>query len=65
MIDKKDIEFDNDGRIIVKGVALPLTRENLFDYEAQTGMDAIEMIEFTYNNCLSVVRERKIDEILN
>lgn len=64
MIEHKDISFTNNGYVICKGVQLVLTRENIEDYKAQTGMDAIDMIEWTYNNTISVIRDRKLEELL-
>lgn len=50
--DKKEIdkiEFDNQGRVIFKGILLSITRENIEDYVAQTGMDAMDMVKWAYN----------------
>jgi hypothetical protein len=35
------------------------------DYQFQTGMDANEWILFTYNNSLSVVRDKKLNDLLD
>jgi len=66
--DKKEIdkiEFDNQGRVIFKGILLSITRENIEDYVAQTGMDAMEMVKWAYNNSIPVVRDRKLEELLS
>lgn len=64
MIEHRDISFSTDGYVICKGVKLPLTREQALDYQTQTGMDAITMVEWSYNNNISVIRDKRIDEIL-
>lgn len=64
LIDPKDCEWDN-GNIIYKGVTLPITRENIEDYRFQTGMDPDEWILFTYNNSLSVIRDKKLNDLLD
>jgi hypothetical protein len=35
------------------------------DYQFQTGMDANELILFTYNNSLSVIRDKKLNDLLD
>lgn len=60
-----DISFDQDGYVIFKDVKLKITRENIYDYESQTGMDGYEMVIWAYNNSIPVIRNRKIDEILS
>ena len=64
LIDPKDCRWDYSDYLIYKGVALPITRENIEDYRFQTGMDPDEFILFTYNNMLSVKRDNKINQIL-
>ena len=61
----KDISFTSDGFFIYKGVKLQLTRENIQDYEIQTELSAIEIIEWTYNNSISVIRDKKLEELLS
>lgn len=65
LIDPKDCEWNNNGNIIYKGVTLPITRENIEDYRFQTGMDPDEWILFTYNNSLSVIRDKKLNDLLD
>ena len=65
MIEHRDISFTKDGYVVCKGVKLTLTRENIMDYQAQTGMDAIEMVKWAYNNNISVIRDRKLEELLS
>lgn len=55
----------NEFYLVYKGVELPLTRENISDYRFQTGMNPIELIEYTYNNSLSVLRDKKLKELLD
>ncbi len=63
-LDEKDISWD-DLYLVYKGVKLPLTRENIEDYKFQTGMDPIDLIEYTYNSSLSVLRDKKLNELLD
>lgn len=66
--DKKEIdmiEFDEQGRVIFKGVVLSITRENIEDYVAQTGMDGYRLVLYSYNNSIPVLRDKKIEEILS
>jgi len=52
--------------IIYKGVDIGLSREAVFDFQAQTGIKVDEsMLEYFYNQCVEVIRDRKIEEILN
>jgi hypothetical protein len=64
-LDPNDIEINDDYQIVYKGVTLPITREMVTDYQLQTGMDANEWILFTYNNSLSVVRDKKLNDLLD
>jgi hypothetical protein len=58
------LEYDN-GVLVYKGVKLHITAENIQDYKFQTGLDPIEWIEHTYQNSLSVIRDNKINQILD
>jgi hypothetical protein len=58
------LEYDN-GALVYKGVKLHITAENIQDYKFQTGLDPIEWIENTYQNSLSVIRDNKINKILD
>jgi predicted small secreted protein len=64
-LDPNDIEINDDYQIVYKGVILPITRELMTDYQFQTGMDANECILFTYNNSLSVIRDKKLNDLLD
>lgn len=65
MIEHRDISFSTDGYVICKGVKLSLTREQVLDYQSQTGLDAITMVEWSYNNNISIIRDRKLEELLS
>lgn len=65
MIEHRDISFTTDGYVVCKGVKLTITRENVMDYQSQTGMDAIEMVRWAYNNSIQVIRDRKLEELLS
>jgi|688.fasta_scaffold476687_2 hypothetical protein len=64
-LDPNDIEINDNYQIVYKGVTLPITREMMTDYQFQTGMDANEWILFTYNNSLSVIRDKKLNDLLD
>lgn len=64
-LDSNDIEINDNYQIVYKGVTLPITREMMTDYQFQTGMDANEWILFTYNNSLSVIRDKKLNDLLD
>jgi hypothetical protein len=63
-MNKDDISFDGEF-IVYKGVKLNITRENIEDYRFQTGSDPIDLIKYAYNNSLSVIRDYKINKLLN
>ena len=65
MIDKKDIIFNDKHEVIYKGVNLGITRENIQDYQFQTGFDSDEWILNLYNNSIPVLRNEKLNQILN
>ena len=60
-----EYHFSEDGLVVYKGVKLNLTRENVLDYRFQTGMNHIDLVEYQYRNSLQVIRDNKINEILN
>jgi hypothetical protein len=60
-----EYHFSEDGLVVYKGVKLNLTRENVQDYRFQTGMNPIDLVEYLYNNSLQVVRDNKINKILD
>jgi hypothetical protein len=63
-MNKDDISFDGEF-IVYKGVKLNITRENIEDYRFQTGSDPMVLIKYAYNNSLSVIRDYKINKLLN
>jgi hypothetical protein len=65
MIDEKDIIFNDKHEVIYKGVNLGITRENIQDYQFQTGFDSDEWILNLYNNSIPVLRNEKLNQILN
>ncbi len=65
MIDEKDIIFNDKHEVIYKGVNLGITRENIQDYQLQTGFDSKDWILNLYNNSTSVIRDRKLNDLLN
>ena len=65
MIDKKDIIFNDKHEVIYKGVNLGITRENIQDYQFQTCFDSDEWILNLYNNSIPVLRNEKLNQILN
>jgi hypothetical protein len=64
MNENKDISWNGD-KIVCKGIELDITRENLLDWKAQTGMDPLLMVEWAYNNSLQVIRDKKLKDILD
>jgi len=60
-----EYQFDKDGLVVYKGVKLKLTRENIQDYRSQTGTNPIYLIEYQYRNSLQVIRDNKINKILD
>jgi hypothetical protein len=65
MIDEKDIIFNDKHEVIYKGVNLGITIENIQDYQFQTGFDSDEWILNLYNNSIPVLRNEKLNQILN
>jgi len=63
MKNNNDISWDGNN-VVYKGVKLDLTKDNIQDYRMQTGMDPIDLIKYTYNNSLIVLRNNKINKIL-
>jgi hypothetical protein len=51
--------------VIYNGVKLNLTRENLSDYTAQTGLHPKELILHAYKNSITQIRNERINNILN
>ncbi len=51
--------------LVYKGVELPLTRENISDYQMQTGMSAKDLIEYTYKNSLVILRDEKLKQLFD
>lgn len=65
MIEYRDISFSTDGYVMYKGIVLSVTREQIFDYQSQTGLDGIMLVEWAYENNISVIRDKRIEEILS
>lgn len=59
-----DLDFI-DGKVIYKGVDIGITRENIMDYQLQTGLDPKEWIEYLYNELIQVKRDNVLEKILN
>lgn len=59
-----DLDFI-DGKVIYKGVDIGITRENIMDYQLQTGLDPKEWIEYLYNELIRVKRDNVLEKILN
>jgi hypothetical protein len=58
-----NISWDGDN-VVYKGFKLNLTKDNIQDYRMQTGMDPIDLLEYFYRNNLQVIRDNKINKIL-
>lgn len=65
MITKDDVVFTTNGGIICKGVKLDIRVDSMHDFQSQTGMDGIILIEWVYNNSLAVLRDKKLEELLS
>lgn len=63
MKNNNDISCDGDN-VVYKGFKLNLTKANIQDYRMQTGMDPIDLLEYFYRNHLQVIRDNKINKIL-
>jgi hypothetical protein len=58
------IDINSKDEIIYKGVNLGITRGNLQDYKLQTGHDPEELILNLYKNSITVLRDKKLNQIL-
>jgi hypothetical protein len=58
------LKFEKDD-VIYNDVNTGLTRQNLFDYVAQTGFSSEEVILLHYRNSLSKLRDKQLEKILN
>ncbi len=58
------LKFELDD-VIYNDIKIGLTRQNLFDYVAQTGFTSEELIIFHYKNSLSELRDKQLEKILN
>lgn len=68
LYDKREMDkvsFDSDGFVYFKDVKLDITRDTIMDYESQTGMDGFELVLWSYNNSLPVLRDKKLEELLS
>jgi hypothetical protein len=59
-----NIFFDGE-QLIYKGIKMNITRELIQDYKLWTGNDVMEMLEDIYLSNIVVVRDSKIDTILD
>ena len=59
-----NITYNEQHQVIYKGINLGITRENITDYQFQTGHDPVEMVENLYKQSLPVVRDKKLNQIL-
>jgi hypothetical protein len=58
------VKFEKDN-VIYDGIDVGLSRQNLFDYVAQTGFSSEELIIYHYKKSLSKLRDEQIEKILN
>jgi len=58
-----DVEFDENGRLIYKGVKFETTLEEILDLQ-NYGIDAMNYIEEIYKTSTVYIRDMKIDLIL-
>lgn len=61
MIDIDPITY----RIIYKGVDIGVTSESIQELRAYFGIDVESMLESLYNQHPQVIRDKKIEEIIN
>ena len=61
---RKLVKFEKDN-VIYDGIDVGLSRQNLFDYVAQTGFSSEELIIHHYKKSLSKLRDEQIEKILN
>jgi hypothetical protein len=54
-----NIIYNEQHQVIYKGINLNITRENITDYQFQTGLDPVEMVENLYKQSLPVVRDKR------
>lgn len=60
------VTFSDDYRLLYKGVDIGISREFVFDLQAQTGMDLDDnTVESMYNSTLCVRRDKILDDILS
>ncbi len=60
----KDITLSQSNHIVYLGVELPLTKDNLTDYVAQTDSHWTELVLYHYNS-LVIKRDIKLNKLLN
>jgi hypothetical protein len=58
------LKFELDD-VIYNDIKIGLTRQNLFDYVAQTGFSSEELILLHYKNSLSELRDKQLEKVLN
>lgn len=60
----KDITLSKSNHIVYLGVELPLTKDNLTDYVAQTDSHWTELVLYHYNSIMTQ-RDIKLNKLLN
>lgn len=60
-----DIYIDDEHFVVCRNIRLNLTRENLSDFEMQTGFSRFELIKWHYINSVAYQRGEKINKILD
>jgi len=63
-ITEDDCYIDDNHYVVCKNIRLNITRENLSDFEMQTGVHRLELIKHHYLNSLTFQRDKKINDIL-
>jgi hypothetical protein len=58
------LSFDKDV-VIYDNIDIGLTKQNLFDYVAQTQYSSEELILFYYKKSIDKIRDKQIEKILN
>ena len=53
-----------EGKIYCNEIDINLTSSQVQDYVSQTGQDYMKLIEWQYSQCKDLIRDRKLDLIL-
>lgn len=64
-ISESDCYIGDDHFVVCNNIRLNLTRENLSDFEMQTGVHRLELIKHHYLNSVVYKRNEKINKILD